>query len=116
VDNYLAEHSQAIDRRAFEAFYFCEASEVTVPSGRPAWTLAELAEGIRLLGHQSLHYHFINSRLRLHLKTNDFSNWIEHNLNHPWLAARLNRVDFYNHTLDDLRQDILEILEPQVAR
>jgi Family of unknown function (DUF5752) len=116
VQDYLKEHPQAADRRAFEAFYFSEAKEVTVPSGAPAWTLTELAEGIRLLGHQSLHYHFINSRLRLHLKTNDFSYWIEHNLNHPWLAARLNRIDFYNDTLDDLRQDILAVLEPQENR
>jgi hypothetical protein len=113
VVDYLKEHPQAADRRAFEAFYFCEAREVTVLSGSPAWTLAELAEGIRHLGHQSLHYHFINSRLRLQLKTNDFSFWIEHSLNHPWLAARLNRIDFYNDTLDDLRQDILAILKPQ---
>jgi hypothetical protein len=116
TDDYLKEHPQATERRAFEAFYFCEAREVTVPSGSPAWTLAELAEGIRLLGHQSLHYHFINSRLRLHLKTNDFSYWIEQNLNHPWLAARLNRIDFYNGTLDDLRHDILAVLEPQVGQ
>ena len=113
VRDYLKEHPQAADRRAFEAFYFCEAKEVTVPSGSPAWTLAELAEGIRHLGHQSLHYHFINSRLRLQLKTNDFSFWIEHSLNHPWLAARLNRIDFYNDTLDELRQDILAVLEPE---
>ena len=76
-------------------------------------TLADLAEGIRHLGHHSLHYHFINSRLRLQLKTNDFSYWIERSLNHPWLAARLNRIDFYNDTLDELRQDILAVLEPQ---
>jgi hypothetical protein len=111
VRDYLKEHPQATDRRAFEPFYFCEAREVTVPSGSPAWTLAELAEGIRHLGHQSLHYHFINSRLRLQLKTNDFSFWIEHSLKHPWLAARLNRIDFYNGTLDELRQDILAVLE-----
>jgi len=116
VRDYLKEHPQAVERRAFEAFYFCEAREVTVPSGSPAWTLAELAEGIRHLGHHSLHYHFINSRLRLQLKTNDFSYWIEHSLNHPWLAARLNRIDFYNDTLDDLCQDILAVLEPQESR
>jgi hypothetical protein len=116
VDEHLKLHPQAIDRRAFEAFYFSEAKEVTVPIGTPAWTLAELADGIRLLGHQSLHYHFINSRLRLQLKTNDFSYWIENSLNHPKLAARLNRIDFYNDTLDELRQDIVAMLEPQEPR
>jgi hypothetical protein len=116
VDDHLKQHSQAIDRRAFEAFYFSEAKEVTVPIGEPAWTLGELAEGIGLLGHQSLHYHFINSRLRLHLKTNDFSHWIENSLHNPKLAARLNRIDFYNDTLDELRQDIVAMLEPQEGR
>jgi len=116
VDEHLRVHSQAIDRRAFEAFYFSEAKEVTVPIGSPAWTLAELADGIRLLGHQSLHYHFINSRLRLQLKTNDFSHWIENSLHNPKLAARLNRIDFYNDTLDELRQDIVAMLEPQEGR
>jgi len=116
VSDYLKEHPQAAERPAFEAFYFCEAREVTVPSGSPAWTLTELAEGIRHLGHQSLHYHFINSRLRLQLQTNDFSYWIERSLNHPWLAARLNRIDFYNNTLDELRQDILDVLEPPESR
>lgn len=116
VRDYLKEHPQATERRAFEAFYFCEANEVTIPSGSPAWTLAELAEGIRHLGHQSLHYHFINSRLRLQLKTNDFSFWIEHSLNDPKLAARLNRLDFYNDTLDDLREEILAILESRINR
>jgi hypothetical protein len=116
VDDHLKQHSQAIDRRAFEAFYFSEAKEVTVPIGSPAWTLGELAEGIRLLGHQSLHYHFINSRLRLHLKTNDFSHWIENSLHNPKLAARLNRIDFYNDTLDELRQDIVAMLGQQEGR
>jgi hypothetical protein len=112
VDEHLRRHPQAADRKAFEAFYFSEAKEVAVPFGSPVWTLPELAAGIRLLGHQSLHYHFINSRLRLHLRTNDFSHWIEQSLGWPWLAARLNRLDFYNNTLDELREDILALLEP----
>src|SRR5207302_4197657 len=46
VSEYLREHSQAADRRAFEAFYFCEAKEVTAPSGSPCWTPPALAVGI----------------------------------------------------------------------
>ena len=111
VDEHLRLHPQAIERKAFEAFYFSEAKEVTVPMGAPVWTLQELADGIRLLGHQSLHYHFINSRLRLHLTTNDFSYWIERSLSLPKLAARMNRLDFYNDTLDELRADLLALVE-----
>jgi hypothetical protein len=116
VEGHLREHPASADRRAFEAFYFCQAREITVPFGAPAWTLQEMADGIRLLGHQSLHYHFISSRLRPPLRMNDFSHWIEHSLGLPRLADRLNRIDFYNDTLDDLRQDLLALLEPRKSR
>jgi hypothetical protein len=111
VAQHLQENSRAGDHRSFETFYFCQACQITVPFGPPVFTLEDLAAGIRLLGHQSLHYHFINSRLRLQLRTNDFSHWISANFDLPGLAARLDRIDFYNDTLDDLRQDILAVLE-----
>jgi hypothetical protein len=111
VEGHLQENPASADHRAFETFYFCEAREVTVPFGPPVGTIEGLAAGIRLLGHQSLHFHFINSRLRLQLKTNDFSNWIRANYDLPRLAARLDRIDFYNGTLDDVRQQILLVLQ-----
>lgn len=116
VEGHLREHPASADRNAFETFYFCEAREITVPFGPPVWTLQEMADGIRLLGHQSLHYHFISSRLRPPLRMNDFSDWIEHSLGMSRLAARLNRIDFYNDTLDDLRRDLLALLEPREGR
>jgi hypothetical protein len=116
VDGHLQENPAAAGRRGFETFYFCEAREITVPFGPPVSTIDDLAAGIRLLGHQSLHYHFINSRLRLHLRTNDFSHWITANFNLPKLAARLDRIDFYNDTLDDLREDILAVLATGARR
>jgi len=115
VGEHLSDHPTSADRAAFEAFHFCEAREITVPSGAPVWTLQEMADGIRRLGHQSLHYHFISSRLRLRLQTNDFSYWIERHLDLPRLAAQLNRIDFYNDTLDDLRRDLLALLESPKA-
>ena len=61
-------------------FYFCEAIEVAVPLGVEARTLEEFRAGLEKLSHASFHYHFIASRLRLHLRTNDFSNWLENSL------------------------------------
>jgi len=116
VEAHLRDHPASADRKAYESFYFCEASEITVPFGPPVWTLQEMADGIRLLGHQSLHYHFISSRLRPPFRMNDFSDWIEHRLGLPRLAAQLNRIDFYNDTLDDLRRDLLALLESRQGR
>jgi hypothetical protein len=112
VDRHLRRHPPSADRLAFEPFYFCEAEEITVPLDEAAHTLAELAGGIRGMSLQTLHHHFISSRLRLQLRTNDFSNWIRDSLELPDLADRLNRVDFYTNTLEGVRKDILQTIEP----
>ncbi len=107
VEQHLREHSGSADRPAFEPFHFCEALEVTMPVDRRAGNLRELAAGIRQLSLHTLAYHLITSRLRLKLATNDFSYWIEQNLGLPELARRINQLDFYTSTLEDLRAEIV---------
>ncbi len=111
VADHLRQNPQSADRPAFEPFHFCEAVEVAVPLDARAYDLRELADGVRHLSLQTLHHHFINSRLRLGLRTNDFSNWIDSSLGLPELAARLNRIDFYNNSLEGLREQMLRALE-----
>ncbi len=110
-EDYLRVNPAAANRRAFEPFHFCEAQEVTVPLEVRAHNLAELRDGIRHQSLHTLHYHFINSRLRLRLQTNDFSNWIRTSLDFPDLARRLERIDVYTSTLDGVRREILRELE-----
>jgi len=114
VEEHIRANPQAAERAAFEPFHFCEAVEVTVPVAAEARTLAELAEGIRRLSLHTLHYHFIVSRLRLKLETNDFSFWIQHSLGNAKLAEQLNRIDFYTNTLDGVREEMLRAIAPWV--
>ncbi len=107
VEEHNAQHPDWQNNIAFEPFYFCEEVDFTLPLEMRARTLAELANGIEKLSLQSLHHHFISSRLRLHLKTNDFSYWIENQLDLPELAQRLNRLDFHTNTLDGLREELV---------
>jgi hypothetical protein len=116
VEEHLRAYPRSADRPALEPFYFCETTEVTLPLHFRAANLAELADGIRHLSLHSLHYHFINSRLRLHLRTNDFSNWIEKEMDLPKLSARINRIDFYTNTLEGVRQSILDCIQPSSNR
>jgi hypothetical protein len=112
LERYLEASPQSADRPGFEPFFFCEAKEFALPLDTHATNLRELADGIRKLSVQSLHYHFINSRVRLQLKTNDFSYWIANSLQLPDLANDLNRVDFYTNTLEGVRAEILKAIEP----
>ena len=75
TDDYCRSRSEEVGRVAFEPFYFCESVEVTIPHTSEAWTLEEFRRGLEHLSNQSFHYHFLVSRLRLGLRTNDFSLW-----------------------------------------
>lgn len=112
LDAYLQANPSAANRRAFEPFYFGEALEFTVPRNERASTLRELEDGVARISLQTLHHHFINSRLRLHLRTNDFSRWIETSLELPALARLINRIDIYMNTLEGLRERIIETIHP----
>jgi uncharacterized protein DUF5752 len=110
------ERPVAFDRPAYEPFYFCEAEEVVIPVEFQAQTLEELATGIQRMSLQTLHYHFVNSRLRLRLRTNDFSRWIEESLDFPALAERLNHIDIYTNSLERVRREILRMMMPWINR
>jgi hypothetical protein len=114
VKEYCEAHPRFATQQAFEDFAFCEAVEVTTPLGFTAQTLGEFDEGLQKLSHASLHYHFIASRLRLHLQTNDFSHWFENSLGLNSLATRANRIDIYTNTLDGVRTILTQLIEKEL--
>ena len=116
VEEHLQSNPDAAATRAFEPFHFCEAIEVTVPLAEQARTLAELIEGIRRMSLHTLHYHFINARLRLRLQTTDFSHWIATSLEWPDLAVRVDAIDFAPYSLEDVRGQLIDLLVPWSER
>ena len=85
--------------------------EVTEPLGLTARNLLEFRDGIKQLSHASFYFHFISSRLRLHLRTNDFSVWLENSLGLETLANKVNRIDVYTNTLDSARASLVRLIE-----
>ncbi|MFQ5695567.1 MAG: DUF5752 family protein [Terriglobia bacterium] len=112
VSDYLTQQPGAADRPGFEPFYFCETVSVSVPTGVRARTLAEFVEGIRTTGLSAIHNHFLISRLRLQLASNDFSQWLRNELELRELAEQIERLDIYTNTLEGVRQHILELAAP----
>jgi len=115
VADYCHENQVDALQPGFEAFYFCESIEEQLPLGFEAYTLEEFAEGLRKLPHASLQFHFLTSRLRLHLRSNDFSQWLEEELGLMELARRVNRIDVYANTLDSARERIAKLIERELA-
>ena len=108
---YCAQYPNYAAQEALEPFYFCEGVEVTEPLGLSAHNLLEFRDGIKQLSHASFYFHFISSRLRLHLRTNDFSVWLENSLGLETLANKVNRIDVYTNTLDSARASLVRLIE-----
>src|SRR5438270_9486188 len=111
VNEHLTRNERARGRAAFEPFYFCASDTIVIPTPWVARNLYEFTEALRKVSIHSIHYHFINARLRLKLNSNDFSLWLENDLDLGALADRINRIDIYTATLNDVRNQILRVIE-----
>jgi hypothetical protein len=89
---------------------------VVVPTPYVARNLEEFVDAMRKVTVHAIYYHFIDARLRLKLNNNDFSVWFETELDMPQLADRLNRIDIYTSTLDEVRNAIIKTIETYAAR
>jgi hypothetical protein len=112
VEDYLKKNPRSGDRAALEPFYFCASDTVVVPTPFVARNLQEFAEGLQKVSIHSIHYHFIEARLRLKLNSNDFSVWLDEELDLGMLADKINRIDIYTSTLQDVRRAILRVVQP----
>lgn len=91
-----------------EEFHFCESQSFIMPTGLVAHDVDEFFEQVPKLTHPSLYFHFMEARLRLGRRTNDFSLWL-HDSGHPIFAAKIDALNPYTMTLDRLKQRIVLI-------
>jgi hypothetical protein len=115
VDDFCNAHPDDIDRDGFEPFYFCASIEVTVPLDLEAWTLEEFRQALEKVGHASFHFHFLVSRLRLRLQTNDFSDWLGTELGLERLARVTNQIDISTDTLDGAKAQLVKLIDRELA-
>lgn len=116
VGDYIKDNPEACDHPGFEPFYFLETVSVEVPTGVFARTLPEFVQGVASISLSSTHFHFLTSRFRLELKSNDFSVWLREELKLPELAQKVEQIDIYTNTLEGVRRKIIELSEPWLER
>ena len=116
IEMYLQKNPRAATRVAMEPFYLMASDLVVVPTPYVARNLEEFADGLQRVSIHAIYYHFIDARLRLKLNTNDFSVWLEQELDMGQAADKLNRIDIYTSTLEDVRRSILRIIEAEMNR
>jgi hypothetical protein len=98
-------------KAAEETFYFCASDIVVIPTDTVAANLQDFVKGLREVSIHSIHHHFIEARLRLKLMSNDFSQWLHEDVGLTDTARALNRIDIYTGTLEDVRRQIVRVVE-----
>jgi hypothetical protein len=114
VDRYLERNPKLRDRQAPKPFYFYSSETVTMPTSFVAPDLNAFLDALRRVSIHSIHYHFIEARLRLKLRSNDFSRWLEEELDMGGVASRLDQIDIYTATLEDVRRQLINIIQSAI--
>jgi hypothetical protein len=107
VEEYLRREPGSRNRPALKPFCFCSSKTLIIPTEFVANSLAEFTDAMQRVSLHSIHYHFIEARLRLKLETNDFSQWLDHKLGMKQAAVRLNGLDIYTSSLEEIRNQIV---------
>ncbi len=91
-----------------DEFHFCEAKSFIMPTGQVANDVPQFFQTIEQVSNTCLHFHFFEARLRLERPTNDFSLWLR-GLGEARLARRIDRLNPYAMTLDELKHEIVKV-------
>jgi len=111
IEWYLSKWHEERSVQEGREFHFYEAVSIVMATDYLAWTLKEFCEALKKVSLQSVYYHFFQSRLRLKVKRSDFAYWIDDSLQRPDIAKKIDAIDIYMYTLEDIRKKIIEIIE-----
>lgn len=116
IEGHLERNPELKGRRSRTPFFFCQSISVVLPTPHVAWSLEDFYRIVGKIGLGSIHYHFIQARLRLGMDSNDFSCWFRSTLKKDRLASRLEAIDIYLQSLDRIRDTILKYVQEEIER
>jgi hypothetical protein len=90
-------------------FHFMSCRTFILHTPFVARNLPEFREALRKVSVNSIYYHFFDAKLRLEKGENDFSRWFR-DLGKTQLADEIARLDPYTHTLEGLRNRIIQLV------
>ncbi|NOZ24588.1 MAG: hypothetical protein GXO94_00625 [Nitrospirae bacterium] len=116
IDNYIESFPEPREALSGEEFYFNETITIVFPARIRARNLAEFLIAIRYIDAASIYYHFHEARTRLGGGTDDFSKWFDEVLGEQELAKRLWAIDPFMHSIEGIREHIVEIVDEKVKQ
>jgi hypothetical protein len=116
IDEYFEKFPEPRGAMPGDEFYFNETITLIFPAGMVVRNLAEFLIGIKYIDAGSIYYHFYEARMRLGSGVDDFSSWLETALGKKELAEKLRAIDPFMHSVEGIREHIVEAVEEDVKR
>lgn len=116
IEEYLQNNPMAKLKfaRSGEEFHFVKSVSFILPTDYVAYNLEDFVQILKKITIDSIYFHIFEARLRLERPSNDFSFWIEDSLGDKLLADEICSFDPYTRTLEDLRNNIIHIIEKRI--
>jgi hypothetical protein len=116
IEAYADGNPAVLKKPAEERFYLLDVNRIVYLTDKFAYDLDSFRQVLGTISVDSLYFHFIESRLYTHLRSDDFSNWIEESLGFGDLAQAVRTIDITVHTLEELRGRIFQIIDVWMGR
>ncbi|NJD57107.1 MAG: hypothetical protein FIA94_11990 [Nitrospirae bacterium] len=116
IDSYLVFFPEPREVLPGDEFYFNQTITFVFPTGVRAQNLAEFLMAIKHVDVASIYYHFYEARTRLGSGIDDFSAWLENVFGKNDLAGRIRSIDPFMHTIEGIREHLIEYVEAEVRR
>jgi hypothetical protein len=114
IDYYLEHFPEPRAALPGAEFYFSETVSFVFSSGIRARNLAEFLIALRYIDPSAIYYHFYEARVRLGM--DDFSSWVETALDRKELAERIRAIDPFMHSIEGIREHIVEVIDDGVRK
>ncbi len=116
IDDYSARFPEPRAAIQGEEFHFIETVTFIFPMGIRVKNLAEFLTALRFVDSGSLYYHFYEARMRLGGGVDDFSRWIEDLFDKQELVQSIRAIDPFMHSVEGIREHLIEAVEEEVRR
>jgi small-conductance mechanosensitive channel len=114
IEEYISHDRYKREAMEGREFYFIKSVSVVLPTVYVAHDLREFVEALRKISLSSLYFHVFTSRLRLGSESNDFSFWLDQDMEEEELGQEIARIDPYTLTLEGLRSQLIQVIEKRI--
>ncbi|MFQ5455211.1 MAG: DUF5752 family protein [Nitrospirota bacterium] len=92
-------------------FFFLEIKSFVLPTGLEAFDLKEFKKGIDKASLSVLFFHLISSKIRIGHESNDFSEWLNNELQLHDIAAEIETLNIFSSNLWEIKKRIIKIID-----